>query len=291
MRLIRFTPRFWFALTLIILVLLIAFVGPMIHRVSPNVQVGGLYDPPTGSEPLGTDNVGHDVLAQLMYGTRSSLAIGLVAGVIATLIGVVIGTLAGFVGGAAEEGLMGVTNIVISIPAIVVLILISIALNSRSLVTMAVVIGITSWPWTARAVRAQASSVSTREHIDVARLSGARTISLVMFDVLPYILSYVAMAFVLQGRCDPRRGRPVDARPRTVGVGKPGHCAALRARMGIGAYRRLVGVHPTDDHVDGDRIQPAAPAVQPRRGVQPAVAWRPCRAHSEGWSECADGSS
>jgi len=198
MRLIRFTPRFWFALTLIILVLLIAFVGPMVHRVSPNVQVGGLYDPPTGSEPLGTDNVGHDVLAQLMYGTRSSLAIGLVAGVIATLIGVVIGTLAGFVGGAAEEGLMGVTNIVISIPAIVVLILISIALNSRSLVTMAVVIGITSWPWTARAVRAQASSVSTREHIDVARLSGARTVSLVMFDVLPYILSYVAMAFVLQ---------------------------------------------------------------------------------------------
>lgn len=198
MRLIRFTPRFWFALTLIILVLLIAFVGPMIHQVSPNVQVGGLYDPPTGSEPLGTDNVGHDVLAQLMYGTRSSLAIGLVAGVIATLLGVVIGTLAGFVGGATEEGLMGVTNIALAIPAIVVLILISIALNSRSLVTMAFVIGITSWPWTARAVRAQASSVSTREHIDVARLSGARTISLVMFDVLPYILSYVAMAFVLQ---------------------------------------------------------------------------------------------
>lgn len=198
MRLIRFTPRFWFALSLIVAVLLIAFVGPMIHQVSPNVQVGGLYDPPAGAEPLGTDNVGHDVLAQLMYGTRSSLAIGLIAGVIATLAGVIIGTLAGFVGGATEEGLMGVTNIVISIPAIVVLILISIALNSRSLVTMAFVIGITSWPWTARAVRAQASSVSTREHIDVARLSGARTVSLVMFDVLPYILSYVAMAFVLQ---------------------------------------------------------------------------------------------
>jgi peptide/nickel transport system permease protein len=198
MRLIRFSPRFWFALILIVAVLLIAFIGPMIHQVSPNVQVGGLYDPPTSTEPLGTDNVGHDVLAQLMYGTRSSLAIGLVAGVIATLIGVVIGTMAGFIGGAAEEGLMGVTNIVISIPSIVVLILISIALNSRSLVTMAVVIGITSWPWTARAVRAQASSVSTRDHIDVARLSGARTLSLVVFDVLPYILSYVAMAFVLQ---------------------------------------------------------------------------------------------
>lgn len=198
MRLIRFTPRFWFALSLIVAVMLVAFIGPLVHDVAPNVQVGGLYDPPSGREPLGTDNVGHDMLSQLMHGTQSSLAIGLMAGILATLIGVVIGTLAGFVGGMWEEGLMGVTNIVLAIPSIVVLILISIALNSRSLVTMAFVIGITSWPWTARAVRAQASSVSTREHIDVARLSGARTVSLVVYDVLPYVLSYVAMAFVLQ---------------------------------------------------------------------------------------------
>jgi peptide/nickel transport system permease protein len=198
MRLIRFTPRFWFALTLLVLVLLLAFVGPLIHTVDPNVQVGGLYDPPSVGEPLGTDNVGHDVLSQLMHGMQASLAIGLMAGVIATVLGVVIGVVAGFVGGSTEEGLMGVTNVALAIPSIVVLILISIALNSRSLLTMAFVIGITSWPWTARAVRAQASSVSTREHIDVARLSGAKTTSLVLFDVLPYILSYIAMAFVLQ---------------------------------------------------------------------------------------------
>jgi peptide/nickel transport system permease protein len=63
---------------------------------------------------------------------------------------------------------------------------------------MGIIIGITSWPWTARAVRAQASSLRTRPHVDVARLSGAGTLSLIATEVLPYMLSYLVMAFVLQ---------------------------------------------------------------------------------------------
>ena len=195
---VRLTPRFWFSAVLVILVLLLGFVGPLIYRVDPFAEVGGLYDPPSADAPLGTDNIGHDVLANLMVGTRTSLTIGLVAGTIASVIGVVIGTLAGYMRGWVEEGLMGVTNVVLAIPSIVVLILLSIALGSKTLFTMAFIIGITSWPWTARAVRAQTNSVATREHIDVARLSGARTPSMLVFDVLPYLLSYVVMAFVLQ---------------------------------------------------------------------------------------------
>jgi peptide/nickel transport system permease protein len=195
---VRLTPRFWFSAVLVVLVLLLGFVGPLIYHVDPFAEVGGLYDPPSGSAILGTDNIGHDVLANLMAGTRTSLTIGLVAGTIASVVGVVIGTLAGYLRGWVEEGLMGVTNVVLSIPSIVVLILLSIALGSKTILTMAFIIGITSWPWTARAVRAQTSSVATREHIDVARLSGARTPSMLVFDVLPYILSYVVMAFVLQ---------------------------------------------------------------------------------------------
>jgi peptide/nickel transport system permease protein len=195
---VRLTPRFWVSAVLVVLVLLLGFVGPLIYHVDPFKEVGGLYDPPSGDAILGTDNIGHDVLANLMAGTRTSLTIGLVAGTIASVIGVVIGTLAGYLRGWVEEGLMGVTNVVLAIPSIVVLILLSIALGSKTILTMAFIIGITSWPWTARAVRAQTSSVATREHIDVARLSGARTPSMLVFDVLPYILSYVVMAFVLQ---------------------------------------------------------------------------------------------
>lgn len=195
----QFSPRFWVALALTTAVLVFAFVGPLLTGVEdPDDIVAGLYTEPSSEAWLGTDNFGKDVFTQLIYGTRTSLIIGVTAGVIATTIGVVIGLTAGFYGGIVEEAMMGVTNVVITIPSIVVLILLSIAIDSRSIYAIAIIIGVTSWPWTARAVRAQASSVRTREHVDLARLTGANTLSLMVWEVLPYMLSYIVMAFVLQ---------------------------------------------------------------------------------------------
>ena len=195
----RFSPRFWFALALTIGVLAFGFLGPFLTSIDdPDRIVGGLYMEPSAEAWLGTDNFGQDVFTQLLYGTRTSLIIGFVAGAIATGIGVIIGLSAGYYGGIVEEVLMGVTNVVITIPSIVVLILLSIAVGSRSIYSIAIIIGVTSWPWTARAVRAQASSVRTREHVDLARLNGANTFSLMFWEVLPYMLSYIVMAFVLQ---------------------------------------------------------------------------------------------
>jgi peptide/nickel transport system permease protein len=195
----RFTPRFYVGAILFLAVVVLGFLGPLVFSGHhPGQVVGGLYDPPTGSTWLGTDNLGHDVFANLMYGARTSLIIGLVAGAGATFIGVVLGAAAGYKGGFLDETLMGFTNVMLAIPVIVVLILVSDALPSRGTLILALIIGATSWPWTARAVRAQTASVRTREHIDVARLSGARTISIIAWDVLPYLMSYIAMAFVLQ---------------------------------------------------------------------------------------------
>jgi peptide/nickel transport system permease protein len=192
-------PRFLVSAALLLGVVLFAVVGPLLPgRGDPLVTVGGLYDPPSGRALLGTDNFGHDVLTQLMHGARTSLLIGVVAGLMATAVGVAIGTLAGFRGGFVEEALMGVTNVIIAIPVIVILILLSVALGARTLVAMALIIGVTSWPWLARSVRAQAASLRTREHVDIARLSGEGTARLIAFQVLPYMLSYVALAFVLQ---------------------------------------------------------------------------------------------
>jgi peptide/nickel transport system permease protein len=198
MRLARFTGRFYIAAGIFLTVLLFGFIGPYLISHTPTSVVGGLYDPPSGSAWLGTDNVGHDLFANLVYGTRTSLIVGLFAGAIATLLGVVIGTVAGYFGGFLEEALMALTNVVVAIPNFVVLILIAIALHTRSATGVAIVIAVTTWPWTARAVRAQASSVRTREHLDIARLSGAGGFGLIVFDVIPYMLSYIVMAFVLQ---------------------------------------------------------------------------------------------
>ena len=196
----RMTPRFYVALSLVALVVLVGFIGPFIVRTDPNAVVGDLYQTPQGfgNLMLGTDNEGQSVLANLVHGTRTSLTVGLIAGIIAIAIGLVIGLIAGYAGGLVEELLMGATNIALAIPSIVVVILLSVALPKRNIVTLALVIGITSWPWTARAVRAQATSVRTREHIEVAKMSGAGFWSILAWDVLPYLLSYVVMAFVLQ---------------------------------------------------------------------------------------------
>ena len=191
--------RFLFSLIMLLLILGFSFLGPLIfNRPDALVTVGGLYDAPSSTAWLGTDNFGRDVFTQLMYGTRTSLIIGLIAGLVAILLGLLIGTVAGFRGGILEEALMALTNVVITIPSIVILILLSIAINSRSIEVMGLIIGITSWPWTARAVRAQASSLRTREHVEIARLSGAGTLSLIFWEILPFMLSYVVMAFVLQ---------------------------------------------------------------------------------------------
>lgn len=193
------SPRFWVALALVLAILIFAIFGPALWgKGDPRATVGTLYQEPSAELWLGTDNFGRDVFTQLMHGTRSSLIIGVIAGLIATFIGVAIGLTAGYFGGIVDEAMMGVTNVVITIPTIVVLILLSVAIGTKSIVTMAVIIGVTSWPWTARAVRAQASSVRTREHVDLARLSGQSTFSLMLWEVLPYMFSYIFMAFVLQ---------------------------------------------------------------------------------------------
>jgi peptide/nickel transport system permease protein len=201
---LNFGPRMWVALTIIILIVLMALVGPFIYPYKSTEKVGSLFDNPSAAHLLGTDNFGHDIIALLMMSTRNSLLNGVLAGTLALFLGVLIGVVAGYVGGWLEELLMGITNIVVAIPSIVVLILISMSLQHtnigflKGIGGLAFVIGITSWPWTARSVRAQASSVATREHIDIAKLSGARTPSILIRDVLPYLASYVVMAWVLQ---------------------------------------------------------------------------------------------
>jgi len=150
--------------------------------------------------PLGTDNFGRDVLTELVRATGVSLEIGLVAGLIATLIGLTLGLLAGYVGGLADDLILFVTNLFTAIPSIVLLILISFSIgqDKRGAVTIAIVIGFTSWVWTARAVRAQVVSLRNRDHVNLSKLSGHSVVHIILTDILPYIASYVVMALILQ---------------------------------------------------------------------------------------------
>ena len=150
--------------------------------------------------PLGTDNFGRDVLKQLVSATKASLWCGLVAGVIATLLGLTFGLLSGFVGGILDDIFMFIYNIFTVIPGFILLVLISIGIGqeARGVTTVAIVIGCTSWVWTARSVRSQVLSLRNRDHVNLSKLSGHSIAKILVRDILPYIASYVIMAFVLQ---------------------------------------------------------------------------------------------
>lgn len=150
--------------------------------------------------PLGTDNFGRDMLTELISATGISLQIGLVAGLIATLIGLSLGLLAGYVGGMIDDVITFVTNLFIVIPSFVLLILIaySVGQEQRGAFMVATVIGLTAWPWTARAVRAQVVSLRNRDHVNLSKLSGHSLAHIILTDILPYIASYVVMALILQ---------------------------------------------------------------------------------------------
>ena len=150
--------------------------------------------------PLGPDNFGRDVLTELVSAIGTSLLIGLVAGLIATTIGLILGLAAGYIGGLVDDVVMFFTNIFTVIPTFVLLILISYSIGQeqRGAVTIAVVIGFTSWVWTTRAVRAQVISLRNRDHVNLSKLSGHSTARIILMSILPYIASYVIMALILQ---------------------------------------------------------------------------------------------
>ena len=193
------TPGFCIGMGLFLLTLFIALFSPLFYNVDIVTNAGLPYSPPSADHLMGTDHLGVDTLSQLIFGLRASMYVGLLAGIIATILGTFLGVYAGFKGGWIDDVITLVTNLFVVIPQFVILILISSSLKEgRSLTVIAFIIGLTGWTWSARAVRAQSASLKSRDHIALARVNGANTLKIVLFQILPYLLSYVFMVFILQ---------------------------------------------------------------------------------------------
>jgi peptide/nickel transport system permease protein len=192
------SPKFVIGAGALLIMLLLVSIYPLVNRNDPLDMMALAFQPPGGSLILGSDNFGRDIFLELMYGIRTSVKVGLIAGICATVIGLFIGLASGYIGGLWDNILSTITNIFIVIPSFIILILVSVSINSRSSLVTALIIGITSWPWTARAVRAQTTSLRNRDHVNIAKISGHSTPRIIVFEILPYIASYVVMAFVLQ---------------------------------------------------------------------------------------------
>lgn len=192
-------PAFVIGSSLFLLTLLLALFGPLVFNVDTKTRVGLAFMPPSAKAPLGTDHLGLDMVSLLIQGLRSSLYVGFVAGTVATTVGTLVGVYGGYKGGLIDDVLTVATNLFLVIPSLIVLILISSSMEEgRSLSLIALLIGGTTWTWSARAVRAQASSLRARDHVALARINGYSTLGIVMIHILPYLLSYVFMVFIIQ---------------------------------------------------------------------------------------------
>ena len=204
------SPMFVIGAGLFFGTILLALLAPLFIDLSTyNDTVGGAFMPAGEGFLLGTDHLGRDYVKLLLKGLQSSLYVGFTAGIIATTVGTLLGIYGGFKGGIIDDILNMATNLFIVIPSFVVLILISASVSgsgitdpawyqTRSLTLIAVIIGGTTWTWSARAVRAQAAALKSRDHISLARINGDGTLAILVKHILPYLLSYVFMVFILQ---------------------------------------------------------------------------------------------
>jgi peptide/nickel transport system permease protein len=178
---------------------LFMLLGPAFARHDAIAYGGRLSLAPTTDDGywFGTTLLGQDVYAQFVNGLRLAFIVGLLGGGIAAAVGMVIGFTAGYRGGIVDELLNMLTNVVLVIPTFALLLVISAYLKVRGVMVEAVFIGLTSWPWAARAIRAQTFSLVTRDFVDMARLSGRRTSRIIFEEIAPNMSSYLFMSFIL----------------------------------------------------------------------------------------------
>jgi peptide/nickel transport system permease protein len=184
-------------LSMLLFLLAFALFGPMFTDRDPFEFYDALGVPPSREYWFGTTAPGQDVFTQFVYGLRSSFIVGAVAGSVAAGIGMAVGFAAGYLGGAVDEVLSVLTNVVLVIPTIAVLIIVSAYLSVGSLLAEAVLIGLTSWPWAARAIRAQTFSLATRDFVSLARLSGQSSWRIIVKEIAPNMSSYLFLTFIL----------------------------------------------------------------------------------------------
>ena len=184
-------------LVMMVLIAAGAFVGPLVSPYDTTTQdVMRRYEPPTLEHPMGTDELGRDVMTRVLAGGRLSLGVGLAATLIAVVIGITIGALAGFWRGWVDNVLMRLVDLALSLPELFLLILAS-ALLGPSVVTMVLIIGLVRWMNMARLVRAAFLSLREREFVEAARAVGARPARLILVHLLPNSLGPIVVAGTL----------------------------------------------------------------------------------------------
>jgi peptide/nickel transport system permease protein len=185
-----------FGVGIVLFYALVALGAPLITGHDPNKRVARPHQPPSIEHVMGSTRIGRDVYTQLVWGTRTSLFVGLIAGLMVTAIGTLIGISAGYFGGWIDEILNFLTNIVIVIPQLPLLLVLAAFIGEANPFVIALIIGVTSWGWGARVTRAQTMSLRQREFIHASELIGEPARRMVLIELMPNLLSIIGFNFI-----------------------------------------------------------------------------------------------
>ena len=176
--------------------LLLAIIGPWIAPYDPGARSADLLQPPSSAHWFGTTHIGQDILSQILVGARGVMIVGLAAGVVATILSILIGVTSGYLGGAVDEALSAWANVFLVIPVLPLIIIITSTISNAGDIVVALVIGLTSWAWGARVLRAQTLSLRRRDYVEAARATGEKTWRIIGFEILPNLTAIIASGFV-----------------------------------------------------------------------------------------------
>ena len=187
-------------LALLILMILMAVLAPVIAPYSPTQSVGKFKQPPTPEHILGTDKIGRDVFSRLLYAMQVSLEVGFLATLISTAVGVILGLVSGYFGGAVDKALMGFTDMVMSFPYIL-LVLVAAAIFQPGKWSIVLILGFVDWPGVARLVRGNVLSLRETNFVKSDITSGMPRRYILFSEILPNtiapVLVYATSVFAL----------------------------------------------------------------------------------------------
>ncbi len=183
---------------LLAIMLIFCFLGPLVwHTDQVHTNLMDTFLPPGDGHPLGTDDLGRDVLGRLMAGGQISLIVGIAAALIATTIGALYGSLAGYLGGPVDSALMRVVDAVISIPTIFLILFVA-SLAPPTTVTLIAAVALTSWLVPARIVRGEALTLRSLDFVKMVKVLGGGSTRAVTKHVLPNTISTLAVNATFQ---------------------------------------------------------------------------------------------
>lgn len=176
------------SLFIVTIIVCAALFAPMLAPYDPDAMTGAFSAPPGNGHLLGTDQIGRDIFSRLLYGTRVSLLVGFLSTLLATSIGVTLGLISGYFGGWIDMLIMRVTDIVMSFPYIL-LVLVAGAIFKPGMWNIIVILGFVDWPGVARLVRGNVLSLRETNYVKGSQIAGMSNRYILCSDILPNVIA------------------------------------------------------------------------------------------------------